>query len=109
MFEKTISILFWISTLVFLLGGLAIVAGQAGGIIAGNGDFVTSFEETLAPWAYGASGVAGLLAFVLMYFHPEADYTGAEHDDEHTHNEHADDDHSPEQKDSVARHTPELA
>ena len=28
-----------------------------------------------------ASGVAGLLAFVLMYFNPEADYTGSEHDD----------------------------
>jgi len=109
MFEKIICILFRISTLVFLLGGLAIVAGQAGGIIAGNGNFVTNFEETLAPWAYGAAGVAGLLAFVLMYFHPEADYTGAEHDDEHTHNQTAHGENHPEQKDSVARHTPELA
>ena len=105
MFEKIICILFRITTLVFLLGGLTIVAGQAGGIIAGNGEFVTSFEETLAPWAYGAAGVAGLLAFVLMYYHPEADYTG----DEHTHNEDADDENHPEQNDSVARHTPEHA
>jgi len=82
MFEKIICILFRLSTLVFLLGGLVIVLGQAGGIIAGNGEFVTTFEETLAPWAYGASGVAGLLAFALMYFNPEADYTGAEHDDD---------------------------
>jgi hypothetical protein len=98
-FEKITCILFRISTLVFLLGGLAIVLGQAGGLVAGNGEFVTGFEETLAPWAYGASGVAGLLAFVLMYFHPES-----EHDGETAHTE-----HNGELDGSVSRHAPEHA
>jgi hypothetical protein len=93
MFEKIICTLFRISTLTFLLGGLTIVTGQAIGIIVGNGHFVTSFEEALAPWAYGAAGIAGLLSFVLMYFHREAHYTGDEHDEE----------------DAVARHAAEPA
>jgi hypothetical protein len=102
MFEKIICTIFRISTLVFLLGGVVIVVGQAGGILVGNGEFVTGFEETMAPWVYGASGVAGLLAFALMYFHPEADYTGSEHDD-------AAGTSDSDVKASGARHAPEHA
>ncbi|MGZ8178011.1 hypothetical protein ACXVUM_08755 [Williamsia sp. SKLECPSW1] len=68
MIENTLSTVFRVSVVVFLLGGLAIVTLQAGGLIAGSGSFVTGAEESLAPYAYGAAGVAGLLAFALSYF-----------------------------------------
>ena len=58
MLEKTLSTLFRISTLAFLLGGLAIVAGQLVGIALGDGHLVTHVEELLAPYAYGGAGVA---------------------------------------------------
>ncbi|CAG7583391.1 hypothetical protein ACVH9Z_00665 [Rhodococcus opacus] len=69
MFQKSFSTLFRISVVAFLLGGLAIVLGQSVGLILGDGVVVTHVEELLAPYAYGAAGIAGLLAFVLSYFH----------------------------------------
>ena len=68
MIERTLSAVFRVSVVVFLLGGLAIVLLQIGGLIAGSGSFVTGTEEVLAPYAYGAAGGAGLLAFALSYF-----------------------------------------
>ena len=74
MLENILSTIFRISVVTFLLGGLAIVVLQTGGLIAGSGTFVVEVEELLAPWAYGAAGVAGLLAFALSYFRsPEDD------------------------------------
>ena len=72
MIERTLSAVFRVSVVVFLLGGLAIVLLQIGGLIAGSGSFVTGSEEALAPYAYGAAGVAGLLAFALSYFRDDA-------------------------------------
>ena len=69
MFQKSFSTLFRISVVAFLLGGLAIVLGQSVGLILGDGVVVTHVVELLAPYAYGAAGIAGLLAFVLSYFH----------------------------------------
>ncbi|AHK34226.1 hypothetical protein OPAG_01396 [Rhodococcus opacus PD630] len=69
MFQKCFSTLFRISVVAFLLGGLAIVLGQTVGLILGDGVVVTHVEELLAPYAYGAAGIAGLLSFVLSYFH----------------------------------------
>lgn len=80
MIERTLSAVFRVSVVVFLLGGLAIVLLQTGGLIAGSGSFVTGSEESLAPYAYGAAGVAGLLAFALSYFRDDA----AESDDDVT-------------------------
>lgn len=68
MFKTIISILFRISVLGFLLGGLAVVALQASGLITGNGDLVKAVTDHLAPWVYGSAGVAGLLAFAMSYF-----------------------------------------
>jgi hypothetical protein len=73
MLEKCTSAIFRVSVVAFLLGGLAIVVLQGGGLIAGDGEFVTHIEELLAPWAYGSAGVAGLLAFALSYFHRSDD------------------------------------
>ncbi|WP_111509476.1 hypothetical protein [Mycobacterium kyogaense] len=61
--------LFRISVAAFLLGGAVVVGLQAVGLALGNGAFVDSISDNVAPWAYGAAGVAGLLAFALSYFH----------------------------------------
>lgn len=78
MFKTLISILFRISVAAFLLGGLAVVLLQAAGLILGNGEFVDAVSDTVAPWAYGSAGVAGLLAFAMSYFPgaPETDDDG---------------------------------
>lgn len=68
MFKNIVSTLFRISVLGFLLGGLTVVVLQAAGLILGDGGFVTSVSDVIAPWAYGAAGVAGLLAFAMSYF-----------------------------------------
>jgi hypothetical protein len=68
MMKTALSVLFRISVLAFLLGGLAIVVLQIAGLAAGNGDFVESVNDSVGPWAYGASAVSGLLAFALSYF-----------------------------------------
>lgn len=76
MIKNLISIPFRISVAAFLLGGLVIVVLQAAGLMLGNGDFVNAVSDILAPWVYGAAGVAGLLAFVLSYFPHAADADG---------------------------------
>jgi hypothetical protein len=68
MIKNLLSVLFRLSVLAFLLGGAAVVALQAAGIVLGNGAFVEAVTDVVAPWAYGAAGVAGLLAFALSYF-----------------------------------------
>lgn len=68
MFKTVISVLFRLSVAAFLVGGLAMVVLQGAGLVLGDGDFVTTITDRVAPWAYGAAGVAGLLAFALSYF-----------------------------------------
>jgi hypothetical protein len=73
MVKATLSVLFRISMIAMLLGGLVVVVLQSGGLIAGDGEFVTMVDEVIAPWAYGAAGAAALLAFALSYFSHEVD------------------------------------
>ncbi len=68
MLKSVISVLFRVSVLAFLVGGAAVVALQAIGLVLGAGGFVNAVSDHVAPWAYGASGVAGLLAFAMSYF-----------------------------------------
>jgi len=68
MVKTTLSVLFRISMVAMLLGGLVVVVLQSGGLIAGDGEFVTMVDEVVAPWAYGAAAAAALLAFALSYF-----------------------------------------
>ncbi|MEW5810157.1 MAG: hypothetical protein AB1925_11930 [Actinomycetota bacterium] len=70
---------FRISVAAFLLGGAVVVGLQAVGLALGNGAFVDSISDHVAPWAYGAAGVAGLLAFALSYFQV-SDGAGGEND-----------------------------
>jgi hypothetical protein len=73
--------LFKITLIFFLLGGLAIVVGQAGALIAGDATFARTLKSTLAPYAFGGASVAGILAFLLSY-RQDIDALGAEHHEE---------------------------
>jgi hypothetical protein len=68
---RIITHLFALSVVVFLLGGLAIVVGQAVILAGGDAAGARHWEETLTPIAFGGASVAGLLAFVLTYWHGE--------------------------------------
>ncbi|MEV6909207.1 hypothetical protein [Amycolatopsis sp. NPDC051071] len=51
----------------FLVGGLAVVTGQTIGIIVGSGPLVTAFGTDVADNVCIVSGIAGILAFLLLY------------------------------------------
>ncbi|AQT81581.1 hypothetical protein B1R94_23480 [Mycolicibacterium litorale] len=79
MMKTLISSIFRVSVLTFLVGGAVVVLLQAAGLVLGDGDFVDAVSDTVAPWAYGAAGVAGLLAFALSYFpHGDTEDAGAD-------------------------------
>ncbi|MFJ8912576.1 hypothetical protein [Amycolatopsis sp. NPDC102389] len=51
----------------FLVGGFVVVAGQALGIVAGSGPIVTLFGTDVADHVCVVAGIAGILAFLLLY------------------------------------------
>jgi hypothetical protein len=51
----------------FLVGGLAVAAGQAIGIATGSGLLVETFGTSIADTACVIAGIAGILAFLLLY------------------------------------------
>ncbi|MEV6130927.1 hypothetical protein AB0M05_29580 [Streptomyces violaceusniger] len=65
-----IKILFRLGILIFLAGGLCIVAGQALGLILGDAAWVSGVATTAGPPTFIAAGVTGLLAYVLTYTRP---------------------------------------
>lgn len=68
MIRTVTSTVFRITVAAFLIGGAVVVGLQAVGIVMGNGAFIDAVSDHVAPWVYGAAGVAGLLAFALSYF-----------------------------------------
>jgi len=68
LFQRIVSHLFALSTVLFMVGGLVIVVGQLAMIIVGDGDRAQSIADSLGPYVFGISTVAGLFAFVLSYF-----------------------------------------
>ncbi|TNM53417.1 hypothetical protein FHQ09_14855 [Brevibacterium sediminis] len=68
--------LFAASTVLFLLGGAVIVIFQIVLIVAGKGMMAMDVAEAVGPYAFGMSSIAGLLAFVLTYFHKGASKDG---------------------------------
>lgn len=64
---RVLSTLFAVATIVFVLLGAVIVVGQILTLAFGQGMAAFDLAETLGPYAFGASSVAGLLAFALMY------------------------------------------
>ena len=65
-----IKILFRLGVLVFLAGGLCIVAGQALGLLLCDAASVSDVAETYGPPKFIAAGITGLLAYVLTYARP---------------------------------------
>ncbi len=51
----------------FLVGGGVVVAGQTLGIIVGSGPLVTAFGTDIADNVCVIAGIAGILAFLLLY------------------------------------------
>jgi hypothetical protein len=60
--------LFTLSTVLFIVGGAAIVVLQAVLLIVAEGTAAREIAEAMGPYVFGTSSVAGLLAFVLTYF-----------------------------------------
>jgi hypothetical protein len=81
---RIITHLFTIAVIAFLLGGAAIVITQSIALAGGDATAARDWEETLTPLAFGGASVAGLLAFVLTYWH-------GENEDGHDDTEEADD------------------
>ncbi|SDS91638.1 hypothetical protein SAMN04489752_2845 [Brevibacterium siliguriense] len=75
-FESICSHLFALSTVIFLLGGAVIVICQMVLIVGAKGMMAMVIAETVGPYAFGMSSIAGLLAFVLTYFHKGAPKDG---------------------------------
>lgn len=65
---RLLRLLFTVSTIVFVVLGLIIVFGQLLLLAFGAGLPAFDVAETLGPWAFGTSTVAGLFAFALTYF-----------------------------------------
>jgi hypothetical protein len=67
MIVKSARAVFTAAVVLLLLGGLAIVAVQVAGLVAGEGGWLTAVSETLEPPTFIAASVAGVLAFLLSY------------------------------------------
>ena len=63
--------LFRLSVIVFLAGGVAVVVGQALGIVLGDAQWVADVEADAGPPACIAASISGILSFVLSYGRPE--------------------------------------
>ena len=83
--RTVVSALFTVSVVVFLLGGLAIVVGQAVQLALGSASGARAWEDHLALVAFGGASVAGLLAFLLTYgekeHHDEGEVPDADEED----------------------------
>jgi len=74
--QAVCSHLFAAATVLFVLGGAVIVFGQSVFIALGQGTAAMDLADTIGPYAFGLSSVAGLLAFVLTYFHKDESSDG---------------------------------
>ena len=88
--ERAVTTLFALTVLFFLLAGLVIVIGQAVMLAGGDATAARGWASTVAPYAFGGAGVAGVLSFLLSY-----GATG-------THDDHIDDDSDVEIEDGRA-------
>ncbi|QPK79657.1 hypothetical protein G7Y31_02825 [Corynebacterium lizhenjunii] len=62
-----IQVLFFIFLALFLIGGVAIVATQALGVITLNGAIVTGVKAWLAPATFTCATLCAVCAFILNY------------------------------------------
>ncbi|WP_329347270.1 hypothetical protein OG226_00595 [Streptomyces sp. NBC_01261] len=69
--NRVLSVASRLSLLVFLLGGTIVTFGQIAGIAAGDGDLVMKAATRVGEPTCVTAGIAGLLAFVRVYFKSE--------------------------------------
>ena len=67
MIVKSARAVFTVAVILLLVGGLAIVATQVAGLVAGEGGWLTAVSEILEPPTFIAASVAGVLAFLMSY------------------------------------------
>ncbi|AEY93996.1 hypothetical protein SHJG_8731 [Streptomyces hygroscopicus subsp. jinggangensis 5008] len=71
MAHRLLQPLFRLSVVVFLIGGLVIVTGQAIGIVSGKAQWVVDVETGAQPSVCLAASICGILSFALSYLRPE--------------------------------------
>lgn len=71
--------LFILFLVLFLAGGLGVVALQAFGVLTKNGALAVWAQESLGPWVFAAATSAALCAFVFLY-RPDASKSTKESD-----------------------------
>ncbi|GAB3445586.1 hypothetical protein GCM10027570_15900 [Streptomonospora sediminis] len=64
---RALDYVFRVGLAAFLLGGGALVAVQAAGLVAGSAGLVTAAAETVGPVVYAAAGITGVIAFIRSY------------------------------------------
>ncbi|MFC7328329.1 hypothetical protein [Marinactinospora rubrisoli] len=64
---RTLDFAFRIGLGLFVIGGVALVAVQAAGLVAGSAALVTSAADSLGPAVYTVAGITGIIAFLRSY------------------------------------------
>ena len=64
---KALDVAFRAGLALFLLGGMAVVAIQAVGLVAGSAGVAISAAETIGPAVYTVAGITGVIAFIRSY------------------------------------------
>ncbi|MQA10700.1 MAG: hypothetical protein GEU98_19530 [Pseudonocardiaceae bacterium] len=67
MITRVLDVGFRICLALFVLGGLAMVLGQAAGLLTGSGELVEGVVDWLGPPTFVLASVAGLAGFGLAY------------------------------------------
>ncbi|WAP53789.1 hypothetical protein [Streptomyces sp. S465] len=67
MAHRLLQPLFRLSVIVFLLGGVIIVLGQAIGILLGDAQWVAEVETSAQPPTCVVASICGILSFALSY------------------------------------------
>jgi hypothetical protein len=67
--RRTIETVFVLTLAALLLGGVLFVAGQAAALIAGQGEWLAFFNESVKPPMCIAASVCALAGFLLNYKH----------------------------------------
>jgi membrane protein implicated in regulation of membrane protease activity len=69
--KRAIEALFVLTLAAFLLGGIILVAGQALALIAGQGAWLTFFNDTVKTPMCAAASICAIAGFLLSYRHHE--------------------------------------
>ncbi|GGZ35174.1 hypothetical protein [Streptomyces poonensis] len=84
MVHRLLEPLFRLSVVVFLAGGVVIVAGQAVAVAAGSATWLERVASTAQPPTCIAASVCGILSFVLSYRSKGAKETPDDRSDDRT-------------------------